>query len=104
MSACDGADLDVGMCTFAAMGAVGQVLGADDEALFVLLCGAVGGGIIAGTFCYGHVVMCRVWVYDVVVCQKVDGCFPANGDFFDFYLEMRERKNVLAPVLRDCIR
>ena len=39
------------------MGAVGQVLGADDKALFVFLCGAVGGRIVTGAFCYGHCVM-----------------------------------------------
>ena len=48
-----------GVCvlTLAAMGAVGQVLRTDSEALFVFLCGAVGGCIVARAFCYGHFVI-----------------------------------------------
>jgi len=58
MSACDGADRDVGVRTLAAMGAVGQVLGTDNKALLVFLCGAVGRGIVARAFRYGHCVVC----------------------------------------------
>jgi hypothetical protein len=43
--------------TLATMGAVGQVLGTDGEALFVFLCGAVGRRIVAWAFCYGHCVI-----------------------------------------------
>jgi hypothetical protein len=56
VSACVGVDGDGRVCTLAAMGSVGQVLRSDTEALSVFLCGAVGGRVIAGTFCYGHVV------------------------------------------------
>lgn len=84
------------MCTLAAMGAVRQVLGTHGEALFVFLCGAIGGRIVARAFCYGHCV-CLVGVYECVGCGNHGKLMvvpsPQNVNFFDFFLELRERKN-----------
>jgi hypothetical protein len=87
--------------TLAAVGAVGQVLRADDKAFFVFLCGAVGGCIIARAFCDCHgcacVVLCCVGcVGGAAVVLSLMVSFNA-GKSWIFLLGRRGKEKTAAP-------
>lgn len=71
------------------MGAVGKVLGADDKAFFVFLCGAVGGCIIAWAFCDCHGCGCVC-----VVCDELRCVGGASEAFVDGLIVFAGKKEV----------